>query len=508
MKIFLIFCFFSLFLIRLDAALLKVPTERYKGSYDKREHPGHYPFISYLTFRNHCDIVIDDATEWFDPDQVKQGDTVYLNIWYLDWFAKYVHDQIKYPYILVTCDVGAWLPHPELKKLLYDPKLAAWFCRNMVFSYHPKLIQLPTGQDLGQFILDDPEITNYLLNAVAKKTLPKKHLLYMCHYPRTHGGRDKIVKLFENQSYCFSRNHGDQIFDFVDRPQFYEELASCQFVLSPLGLETDSVRTWEALVLDCIPIVEHTFLDPSYDKLPVVKVHDWQEINPEFLEKKYHELKDRKCDEAYFDYWAALLKKFQTKIKNNEHSFAQLEATQFSQQDLKDLSSILNKEKDRNRIIFYKGFLSTLHSLQLANELGSIIYLYDPWMDKEIFGKFDEYLIDQSFTDNKRKVHLLDNESHFSYVLGVNSNYSVFLDLTYYRTSLFLNFRTSVIEYGNFRQSLKQDLKELYQKLKPNSILCGNMVNDEYVKEILVLFCKENNITIETKGSFWFLIKQ
>ena len=195
-----IFTIVMVWIAQLNAVPLKVPTERYKGSFDKSKHPGHYPFISYLTFRNVCDIVIDDATEWFDPDRVEPGDTIYLNIWYLDWFVKHVHDRIKHPYILVSCDVGAWLPHPEHKKLLYDPKCAAWFCRNMVFSYHPKLIQIPTGQDLGQFILDDPNITSYLLNAIAQKTLPKKHLLYMNHYPRAHGERDQLVKLFEKST--------------------------------------------------------------------------------------------------------------------------------------------------------------------------------------------------------------------------------------------------------------------------------------------------------------------
>lgn len=492
----------------LEATPLKVPTERYKGSYDKRNHPGHYPFISYLTFRNHCDKVIDDTTEWFDPIDVKQGDIVYLNIWYLDWFVKHVHDQIKYPYILVTCDVGAWLPHPELKKLLYDPKLAAWFCRNMVFSYHPKLFQIPTGQDLGQFILDDPEITDTLLNAVSEKTLPKEHVLYMCHFPRNHGDRDQIVKLFENNPYCLSRNHSDQVFENLERTQFYKELASCQFVLSPLGLETDSVRTWEALVLDCIPIVEHTFLDPSYDRLPVAKVHDWQEITPEFLANNYQELKDRQCDEAYFDYWDSLLKKIQAKVKGKEHEFSRVEATQFSRQDLEDLSFILNEDREEPRLIFYKGFLSFFHCLQLANALNSQICFFDPWMDNEIFRNFDRYLMNHSIARNKNKIHVLENEKYFSTALKKSSNCSVFLDLSYYRTSLFLNFRTSVIEYGNFRHSLKNDLAEFYKELLPNTLLCGNMVNDEYVKEVLLRFCKENNVAIETRGSFWFLVKQ
>lgn len=491
-----------LFLPALHAAPIKVPREICAGSSDKRIHPGHYPFISYLTFRAICDKVIDDFTEWFDPEDVKQGDTIYLNVSYLGWFVKHVHDRIPHPYILVSCDVGAWLPHPEMKKLLYDPKLAAWFCRNSVFSYHPKVFQIPTGQDLGLFILDDPRITFSLLEAVANKTLPKKHLLYMCHYPRAFGERDQLVKLFENAPYCLSRNHSNRSFEDICRPVFYREMSTCQFALSPLGLETDSIRTWEALVLDCMPIVEHTFLDALYDRLPVVMVHDWNEINPDFLEKKYAALKDRKHDEAYFDYWFRLIKDTQKKVRNHEVSFSQLEATRFSHQDLTDLHFILNQYGDPNCFLFYKGFLTAVRPLQIAQSIASsYIFLSDPYMD---VAHLDKYLVDRSLLANQNKLFLM-NEDQFPFWLGAAC--SVFLDLTYYRTSLFVNFGKSVIEYGNFRQSLKQDLTEFFFQIKAKSLLCGNMADNPYVKEVLDMFAQENDIAIQRQGAFWFFIK-
>lgn len=506
-------CLVALFvlfrMISLSAEPIKVPTERYKGSYDKRNHPGHYPFISYLTFRNHSDIAIDDAMEWFDPDLVKHGDVIYINIWYLEWFAKHVHDRIKHPYILVSADVGGWLPATELKKLLYDPKLAAWFCRNIVFSYHPKLYQLPTGQDLGQFILDDPDITSYLLNVVNKKaTIPKTHFLYMCHYPRSFGDRDKVEKMFENQPYCFTRNNSREKFVGVSRPQFYEDLAASEFVLSPLGLETDSVRTWEALVLDCIPIVEHTFLDPSYDNLPVIMVHDWEEVNPDFLSKKREGLKNRSCDEAYFDYWWTLIKGVQKKVQEGDTSFAALEATLFKAQDLDDFRMLLRQFDLENGKIFFKGFLSTLRPFQIAKNLSNSLVLYDPWLDGEMFNHLDLFVTDPSVLTDRHKVSLLRSEKDFMGEVKSNSKCTVFLDFTYYRTSLFLNFATSVVQYGNFRQSLRGDMNELYRNLNPHTLLCGNMASNDYVKECLEMFAKVNQIEIQFKGSFWFVMKR
>ncbi|HEX2583129.1 MAG TPA: hypothetical protein VHL30_03335, partial [Chlamydiales bacterium] len=338
---------FSIFLLFLSAHLfgspIAVPAEQfYRGLAKMRDHPGYYPLISYLDFRNLCDHIIDQSSETFDPEAVQQGDLVYLNLWYIEWFQKEVHDRIKHPYILVSGDVGALEPPLEIKKLLHDPKLAAWFCRNMAFSYHPKLFQIPFGQDLTPF---DASIAtkNELLLANAKGSMPKKNLLYMAHYPRQFGDRDKIVKMFEHRPYCFSRNHSDQEWIFTPRPVFYEDMLSSLFVLSPIGLEADCVRTWEALILDCIPIVEHSFLDPLYEGLPIVKVHDWTEIDEPFLKRKYQELKNTSREKAYFDYWEPIVREVQRKVKENDIAFSKLDATQFSQQDLDDLKFILKK---------------------------------------------------------------------------------------------------------------------------------------------------------------------
>lgn len=503
-----IFCLYLFLAIQLNATPIKVPTERYANAFDKRIHTGHYPFISYLTFRNICDQVIDESTEWFDPELVDEGDTIYLNIWYMDWFVKEAHDRINVPYILVTCDVGGWLPSLEYKKLLYDPKLTAWFCRNMLFSYHPKLFQIPMGQDLGLFVLDDPKATYSLIEVLLDKPFSKQHLLYMCHYPRKHGDRDKIVDQFQNEPYVLTRNRSDEEFIGVKRSVYYKDMSECKFVLSPLGLETDSVRTWEGMVLGCIPIVEHTFLDPSYDRLPVVMVHDWNEINPTYLEKKYEQLKDRDCDEAYFDYWFRLIKNYQKKVRNHELSHAELESTQFSTSDLQDFFAVLNLNKFPGRPLFYKGFLCSLRPFQIANHFDSTIILCDPYLDQPMLGSFDHYLKDVSILKNKNRIWMSSNENAFLDIAKANNPCSFFLDLTYYRTSLFVNFGKCVIEYGNFRQSLKSDLTTLYHLLGSHSLLFGNMIDNDYVREVLEMFAKENDLTISSQGSFWFLLKK
>ncbi len=491
------FCFLLVHL-SLNALSLSVPKEHYyPNAPDLQNHPGHYPFISALTFRNTCDFIIDQNTLFFNPDLVKRGDTIYVAVKYLEWFEKEVHDLIQHPYILVSCNEGGWGPAPNLQRLLYDPKLAAWFCRNLLFSHHPKLFQIPMGQDLAIFKIE-PEVLDELKTATSKPFPPKKYCLYMSHYPRSYGDRDKIVKLFENEPYCFSRNQSDQtVWHGTSRPQFYEELSLSQFTLSPYGLNAESVRTWEALVLDCIPIVEHTFLDPLYAGLPILIIHKWEEIDQPLLEKKYQELKDLPRDRAYFDYWHDLIKSTQSQTKTHNNVFSQIEATQLSSQEVKELCALL-QEKGKGDILICKGFLSALHSLQLADTFLSKIFLYDPWLSKETFNSLHLYLKNLDFFKNKDKITILGFEKQFNKVVNDLSSHPVFLDLSYYRNGLVRNFT-------NFRHSLKQDLIDLYQKLKTGGLLCGNKADDPYVKEVLTQFSQEQDLPIDIRGTLWFL---
>lgn len=498
----LVLCFS--FCMTLVAAPLKPPLEFYDRLPKLDGQLGYYPLISDTAFRAISNFIIDQSTELFDPDWVRQGDIIYLNIWFLPWFEKYVHDQIKFPYVLITCDVGSWLPDTgPVKRLLYDPKLAAWFCRNMLFSYHPKLFQIPIGQH--SYFFDNPttrETMNYLLKLSLNKPLNKKYNLYMNHYPRTYGDRDKIVKLFENAPYCYSRNHSDREFCHLSREEFYDELVLSQFVISPIGLETDCLRTWEAVILNCIPVIEHTFLDPLYEDLPIALIHEWQEVNEEFLHEKYEQLKNLKCDKAYFEYWYRLIAEMQSKIRRKDLSFAQLEATQFSPQDLQDLKSIFKENSGAQMTLLCKGFLTTVRPLQIVQSLPffSKIYLYDPWLSPEMLNAFDVYLTDRSLLKYKDKVVLMANEQQFNGIVKSFHAYPIFLDLTYHRHSLLCDF-------NNFRHSLKKDIHDLYQQRRPGAMICGNMAQNDYVREVLAQFSFENDVLIETKGNFWFFKK-
>lgn len=500
------------FTLTLFSHPIKVPSEEYYHGFPSFEsHPGHFPLISHITFRNICNHIIDQSTKFFDPDLVKKGDLIYLNGWYLDWFSEHVHFQIKEPYILITADVGSWFPPKRFSHLLYDKKLAAWFCRNMLFHSHPKLFQIPMGQD--PIFFDHSSEDLFYIFELTQKTTHKKHLLYLNHYPRNQGGRKELYEQFQKKDFCFSHPFKDGKYSSTPVRTYYEDLFKSSYVLSPIGLETDCVRTWEAISLGCIPIVEHSFLDSLYADLPILIIDDWKEITEDFLREKESLLKAKSKEQAYFPYWEKKIGEIQTEVKKGENHFSSLSETFFSEKDMRDLSQIL----EGINTLIYKGFLSSFRPIQIAKELPHLtsIYMYDPWFTPSIFFSFQEEL-PPSFTSAlwkfRFKCNGMDNlcyrseiQNHPTLSKGGQSA-AIFLDLTYFHHSLLTDLKDLRNEpWGE--NLLKRDLLLLYENAPLFTLICGNKLQSPYVKKAIKHLVDVNQTSVSTLGNFWFIYK-
>ena len=89
------------------------------------------------------------------------------------------------------------------------------------------------------------------------------------------------------------------------------------FVLCPRGNGYDCHRTWEALLMGAIPIVKSSSMDPLFKNLPVLIVNDFKELDDEFLQKKYEEIRSKPFDKRKLtmDYWADILVKLSEKSR-------------------------------------------------------------------------------------------------------------------------------------------------------------------------------------------------
>jgi len=78
---------------------------------------------------------------------------------------------------------------------------------------------------------------------------------------------------------------------------YMESLCLAKFAPSPEGNGIDCHRHWEALYCKSIPIVEdNELIKPKLEGLPVLYTHDYTELTPEYLNKKYEEILETEYD--------------------------------------------------------------------------------------------------------------------------------------------------------------------------------------------------------------------
>ena len=158
----------------------------------------------------------------------------------------------------------------------------------------------------------------------------------------------------------------------------------------------------------------------------------------------------------------------------------------------------------------YLSVLTPMHVLQLAKYAPflSTIFFYDPWLTQETFYNLCLYLGEEaldlrSFCYKLRIFNICDD-----FLWASHENYPVFLDLTYYRSSLFLGSLDRLKYAGDLRHCLKSELTQLYNHLSDGTIICGNMSRDIYVRKVVEQFTKDHHLKLEIRGNFWFIKKQ
>lgn len=89
---------------------------------------------------------------------------------------------------------------------------------------------------------------------------------------------------------------------------YVDRLAAASFVASPRGNGRACHRDWEALYAGAIPLVDwdaSSAMADLYDGLPVVRVRDWREVTPAFLEATRRDFEARSFDvqKLYAPHW-------------------------------------------------------------------------------------------------------------------------------------------------------------------------------------------------------------
>lgn len=237
-------------------------------------------------------------------------------------FITEVLPHIKYSFILVSGDCDETIPDnifstiTKFEEFINDPRIQHWYCQNWIGT-HSKVTQIPIGLDYhtmaNRAIYWGPMTSPLNQEALLKKIKTSAKKFW-----------ERLPQCYGNFQFLMTTKYGsDRIDAFSSIPKelaFYEEKQNMRainwfnqskyaFVISPHGNGLDCHRTWEALVLGCIPIVKTSPLDPLYDGLPVLIVKEWKDVSETLLNATITQFKEShmagmyKYDKLTLKYW-------------------------------------------------------------------------------------------------------------------------------------------------------------------------------------------------------------
>ena len=235
---------------------------------------------------------IQKAKKIFIKRLHRQSDYV---IQFLNMFYKFLSNDVI---IITHCsDYGIFDIH---HKILDLPKIKAWYGINC-HTKHSKLHSLP----IGMTTCDKAHGNMELLENVVKEKNEKTRLLYVnCDVRSNPLKRKAIVDLMKKKGYNTIVGVKP-----LKQDEYWRELASSKFVISPPGNGVDCHRIWESIYLGTIPIVENHSVLNDFKDLPILFIDDWNIISDEYLNKMYDEIKGKSynLEKCYMAYWQSVI---------------------------------------------------------------------------------------------------------------------------------------------------------------------------------------------------------
>jgi len=268
----------------------------------------HCKFISSRGFLKTCDIhsTIPMSSIWqlkdynydFTQNIFPDGTTIYACGTSIGHFYEIIN-LINFKFILVTGDADNTIPDEMLlfeifESFLNHPNLIHWYSQNCVYE-HPKITKIPIGLDYHSRNIITPIEQENILIQISSSVKPFWERTVQC-YSNFHFINYETMKFGYMRTDVVKSVPPELVFyepNIIDRKESWENQSKYAFVLSPHGNGLDCHRTWEALILGCIPIVRTSPIDSLYEGLPVLIVNDWNNINNELLQNTIDQFKNK-----------------------------------------------------------------------------------------------------------------------------------------------------------------------------------------------------------------------
>lgn len=280
-------------------------------------------FINSVGFQKSCNIDIRN------PIETNSGQTNHKIIYIRTDILSKIYTSLKnihHKFVLVSGCTDYTNPNdifPDSRtfiEFIENKNITKWFVQNNIYM-HPKIVHLPIGLDYHTLNSNTPFywgpnrkpiVQENELISIKNKAKPfyerQLYIYSTCHFfTGTKFGKDRInaIQTIPRKLLYLEKNK-------ISRLETWKNQINYSFVLSPHGNGLDCHRTWEAIVLGCIPIVKKSLIDTLYSNLPVLIVNNWNEINEELLNHTIQLYKDRSFhyDKLTLKYWMNMMKHY------------------------------------------------------------------------------------------------------------------------------------------------------------------------------------------------------
>jgi hypothetical protein len=283
-------------------------------------------FVSSKGLMQLCDHIFSESKNSgntfynIDVNGVKNADSLYVCAYTLPQFLNLL-TILNCSIVLVTGDSDNSIVLNDItKNLLLSPKIIAWYAQNCMIS-HPKLVHMPIGMDYHTMAWrhsswgpqmsgweQEQQIKELIQNLGVKPLLERKCKIYSTfHFVLDRGDRREAYKEILTDLIDYEEQP-------ISRYDTHKRQLDYAFVASPFGGGPDCHRTWEALILGCIPIVKSSGMNPLFEGLPVLIINKWSDLNLELLEKTRFEFskiqKFENLEKLQLEFWKSKFKTF------------------------------------------------------------------------------------------------------------------------------------------------------------------------------------------------------
>ncbi len=251
---------------------------------------------------------------------LKSGDSIYVTTDALNRFKAELLPRISSPFVLVSGDSvkgvnPTLLGQETIEAILASPYLIKWFAQNLIHT-HDKQVNMPLGLDYhtrtktlrhhwGGFQTPLMQETDLIRIARNASDLENREVLGYCnwHFAPDRGTRRDCLDQIENSAAFFEPSP-------ISRDRSWQTNAKMLFTISPTGAGMDCHRTWEAIILGTIPIVDKSELSPLFANLPVIEVDDWSIVTADFLKEQGEKALENQFDfgPLFLGYWKTLFR--------------------------------------------------------------------------------------------------------------------------------------------------------------------------------------------------------